>query len=265
MWGFIIFKDNFISVNEWKEVLNNDNVISNKMVDVLKIIYKFENHSALTSEIANVRNLENSSDEKSYNSLIVQNAKRVKEYFGKNPIFEGDSDKEIFWPWFFNGKNTNEGFQFQLKKELAIALKEVFSSLKVEYSQNGVNMENTMSFQEYILNKGYFFDPKIIENYLLSIKVKPFVIFTGNSGTGKTKLSQLFAEYISETYNRSENNLYLIENEEYLSVNAPVNPSSINHNVWTLNKKSLYGVLPIKEIERDFDDLLIDNILQKDV
>lgn len=58
-------------------------------------------------------------------------------------------------------------------------------------------MENTVSFQEYLLSKGYLFDPKIIENYLLSIKVKPFVIFTGNSGTGKTKLSQLFAEYIS--------------------------------------------------------------------
>lgn len=40
-------------------------------------------------------------------------------------------------------------------------------------------MENTVSFQEYLLSKGYLFDPKIIENYLLSIKVKPFVIFTG--------------------------------------------------------------------------------------
>lgn len=39
-------------------------------------------------------------------------------------------------------------------------------------------MENTVSFQEYLLSKGYLFDPKIIENYLLSIKVKPFVIFT---------------------------------------------------------------------------------------
>ena len=139
--------------------------------------------------------------------------------------------------------------------------------MEVEYNQNGENMENMenmVSFQEYLLNKGYFFDSKIIENYLLSIKIKPFVIFTGNSGTGKTKLSQLFAEYISETYNKSvENNLHLIENEEYLLVNAPVNPSSINHNVWTLNKKSLYGVLPIKEIERDFDDLLIDNIPAK--
>ena len=55
-------------------------------------------------------------------------------------------------------------------------------------------MENTVSFQEYLLSKGYLFDPKIIENYLLSIKVKPFVIFTGNSGTGKTFLSWCIAK-----------------------------------------------------------------------
>ena len=83
------------------------------MLNVLKTIYKFENHVALTSEIANARNLNNLEDEKSYNSLIVQNAKRVKKYFGKNPIFSDDSNKEVFWPWFFNGKHTKEGFQFQ--------------------------------------------------------------------------------------------------------------------------------------------------------
>lgn len=88
-------------------------------------------------------------------------------------------------------------------------------------------MENTVSFQEYLLSKGYLFDPKIIENYLLSIKVKPFVIFTGNSGTGKTKLSQLFAEYISDSTQNSGNNSSLIKDNEFLSVKVPVNKSSL--------------------------------------
>ena len=52
------------------------------------------------------------------------------------------------------------------------------------------------SFYKYLISNGYYFDKKLIENYLLSLKVKPFIILTGNSGTGKTKSSQLFARYL---------------------------------------------------------------------
>lgn len=123
-------------------------------------------------------------------------------------------------------------------------------------------MENTVSFQEYLLSKGYLFDPKIIENYLLSIKVKPFVIFTGNSGTGKTKLSQLFAEYISDSTQNSGNNGSLINDNEFLSVKVPVNKSSFENTGWTLSNKYLYDVLPIKESQCDCD-ILVDNIHAK--
>lgn len=123
-------------------------------------------------------------------------------------------------------------------------------------------MENTVSFQEYLLSKGYLFDPKIIENYLLSIKVKPFVIFTGNSGTGKTKLSQLFAEYISDSTQNSGNNSSLINDNEFLSVKVPVNKSSFENTGWTLSNKYLYDVLPIKESQCDCD-MWVDNIPAK--
>ena len=123
-------------------------------------------------------------------------------------------------------------------------------------------MENTVSFQEYLLSKGYLFDPKIIENYLVSIKVKPFVIFTGNSGTGKTKLSQLFAEYISDSTQNSGNNSSLINDNEFLSVKVPVNKSSFENTGWTLSNKYLYDVLPIKESQCDCD-MWVDNIHAK--
>lgn len=123
-------------------------------------------------------------------------------------------------------------------------------------------MENTVSFQEYLLSKGYLFDPKIIENYLLSIKVKQFVIFTGNSGTGKTKLSQLFAEYISDSTQNSGNNSSLINDNEFLSVKVPVNKSSFENTGWTLSNKYLYDVLPIKESQCDCD-MWVDNIPAK--
>ena len=96
----------------------------------------------------------------------------------------------------------------------------------------------------------------------MSIKVKPFVIFTGNSGTGKTKLSQLFAEYISDSTQNSGNNSSLINDNEFLSVKVPVNKSSFENTGWTLSNKYLYDVLPIKESQCDCD-MWVDNIHAK--
>ena len=64
------------------------------------------------------------------------------------------------------------------------------------------------SFQDYLIYEGYYFSSETIENYLLSLKVKPFIILTGNSGTGKTKLSQIFAEYLYKKHSeyKSKNN-----------------------------------------------------------
>ena len=67
-----------------------------------------------------------------------------------------------------------------------------------EEDGKNMNINGEESFIEYLEKKGFLFDVKTIENFLLSIKVKPFVILTGESGTGKTKLAQLFAQYISD-------------------------------------------------------------------
>lgn len=48
----------------------------------------------------------------------------------------------------------------------------------------------------YITNQGLTFEKKIIANYYTSLKTKPFVILTGLSGTGKTKLAEYFARFM---------------------------------------------------------------------
>lgn len=84
----------------------------------------------------------------------------------------------------------------ELKKE---KVEQIFHELK----EKGVNMENTneerrhsLDIFSYISSKGFYFSKETITNYYLALRTKPFVILTGISGTGKTKIAQLFAEYM---------------------------------------------------------------------
>src|SRR5262249_33426524 len=48
---------------------------------------------------------------------------------------------------------------------------------------------------DYLRSRGLHFPSELVTTYLLSLKTKPFVILTGISGTGKTKLAQAVAEW----------------------------------------------------------------------
>lgn len=54
------------------------------------------------------------------------------------------------------------------------------------------------NIKQYIWGRGYYFDDETIYNYHISLKTRPFVILAGLSGTGKTKLSQLYAEALGQ-------------------------------------------------------------------
>jgi hypothetical protein len=53
--------------------------------------------------------------------------------------------------------------------------------------------------KKYIAARGYYFDDETIFNYHICLKTRPLVILAGLSGTGKSKLSQLYAEAIGHT------------------------------------------------------------------
>ncbi len=53
--------------------------------------------------------------------------------------------------------------------------------------------------KRYITARGYYFDDETLANYHICLKTRPFVILAGLSGTGKSKLSQLYAEALGHT------------------------------------------------------------------
>ncbi|MHB8170953.1 MAG: MrcB family domain-containing protein [Thermincolia bacterium] len=61
---------------------------------------------------------------------------------------------------------------------------------------------------DYIASKGFTYTREEISNFYLSLKAKPFLILAGISGTGKSKLVELFAEALGA--NRDNNQFTLI-------------------------------------------------------
>lgn len=222
-----------LSPNQWLEVLNNRDVISEKMFNVLEIIYNSKNHGATNSQISKKREEEGFFDEKSYNSIIVQNGKRVVEYFDKTNIVDQTGNIKL-WPWFFTGKWLVNEFKFIMRDELV----EAFEIL---------NNKNSSSFMDYLKNKGYLFNPETVENYLLSLKVKPFVIFTGNSGTGKTKLAQLFIDFISKNVE-----------SDVIETSVKVGKSA-DSSGWAISREDVGKVMPILKYEDKYP-IIVDGI-----
>jgi hypothetical protein len=67
-------------------------------------------------------------------------------------------------------------------------------------SQEVVIPQVTFNYQNFATNTqsaGLIFSPQLIQRFIASLCTKPFVICSGLSGSGKTKLSQAFAQWIS--------------------------------------------------------------------
>ena len=75
---------------------------------------------------------------------------------------------------------------------------------KVESSQiNKSNQsEKQLSLTDWFEANGFYFDKKQVAAFYSALKTKGFVILSGLSGTGKTKLAQLFAELLCPYENR---------------------------------------------------------------
>ncbi|PEP33982.1 AAA family ATPase [Bacillus wiedmannii] len=83
-----------------------------------------------------------------------------------------------------------------------IAYKEEGTKYEMIYERKEVYLDQQSIIghvSSYIQSKGFFYEKKDLINFFLSLKTKPFVILSGISGTGKTKIVQWFAESLGAT------------------------------------------------------------------
>ncbi len=100
---------------------------------------------------------------------------------------------------------------------------------------------------DFFCSKGFFFSKEVLTRYYLSLKTKPIVILSGISGTGKTKIAQLFAEYMCQDDQKED-----VCRTAFLSVRPD----------WMDNKGLLgyYNILDEKYHSTRLLDLLLDAI-----
>jgi len=64
--------------------------------------------------------------------------------------------------------------------------------------------ECLVDFSVYLRSQSFTFSPSLLRAYYLALQTRPFVILSGVSGTGKSKLAQLFAHFITEEGQESQ-------------------------------------------------------------
>lgn len=90
-------------------------------------------------------------------------------------------------------------YEDELEINESIEEPEIITDYKVDESIDFIH--------NYITSQGYTYNIELIKNIYLSLKTKPFLILSGISGTGKSKIIELFARALGATAENKRFNL----------------------------------------------------------
>ncbi|TYA58010.1 MrcB family domain-containing protein [Formosa maritima] len=135
----------------------------------------------------------------------IKNKKTINEYFIKNYNQKPDRYGTSF---VFKVYNLLESLNKNLIEQDLEQIIEQYKHAKIKSLRNVKPvMKNSVAFSvlEFIQDckkSGLLYSDKLITRFISSLLTKPFVILTGLSGSGKTKLAQAFVQWICQEENQ---------------------------------------------------------------
>jgi len=152
-------------------------------------------------------------------STSYQYIMKVKDQGAKNSIIKIPAEFQEYMD-FYKGEEKDT-FIVKLIKRAEEAIDDgIYEDLEdndiedIEETSNeteiisSFEVEPTIEYiYNYIVSQGYTYEKSLIKNIYISLKTKPFVILSGISGTGKSKIVELFAKSLGATAENKRFNL----------------------------------------------------------
>lgn len=132
----------------------------------------------------------------------IPTKKTIKDYFKENNlgIPERYGDSYILKSYDTTKPLVSDEVNHDLQDIIDIYQK-VVGQQPIVKSTNQIKFD-LKSLKSSIASANLVFDDKLLARYVASLLTKPFVILTGLSGSGKTKLAQAFAQWICQDENQ---------------------------------------------------------------
>jgi len=128
-------------------------------------------------------------------SWNIRNSKTISEYFDENNLGKPEryGTSYVYKVYDVEDLPNEEILNNDLNKLIQFYLS---NTVQIKDEQNESVIFDRERFIESLKDSGLMLNPKLITRFISSLITKPFVILTGLSGSGKTKLAQAFAQWI---------------------------------------------------------------------
>ncbi|MGM0613764.1 MAG: MrcB family domain-containing protein, partial [Bacteroidota bacterium] len=127
----------------------------------------------------------------------IQNPKTISEYFYENGLGKPDRYGNSFIYKVYDVENLpdEEVINNDLDNLITFYLNNMVQKRVVKDESK---LFDRQSFTHSLENAGLLFNSKLVLRFISSLLTKPFVILSGLSGSGKTKLAQAFVQWICQ-------------------------------------------------------------------
>ena len=165
---------------------NNDFITNEELINILPFIYlDIYSVKQLSNAVIYFRSKPNSIAQNFYSKLSSNEIRFVEQHF----LFLYYAEK------IFKSSKSEKGYSLN-RTSVTITTTEPINDMEnnelFDYSNFDIEQ-----FQSKLIKSGLIFSPELIKRFVASLCTKPFVICSGLSGSGKTKLAQAFAQWIS--------------------------------------------------------------------